>query len=333
MQTNGNRAGVLAVLLAALAACGGGAGASGVAAVQLQSTYSNPYVGETTHVGANPVDEHGITVPGVACAFLSSNPGVATIDVSSGAVAALSAGVTVITAACGGKAATMNITVRPNEVTLTIQKQGNGNGAVFANPPGTPNFVHGTSVQITATANPGSAFVAWGGACVGVAAPSACDLVMDADTTVTATFALSETFVSNTWSASLGTITDGIGCQYAISASGVLTLNVVENSNGTVSGTGTTTAHIGIVTVYTPPYDTCTSLPFDTSGSGNLVGNDTTLTASLASSGGGFTLAFTGTRSGTTITGSATIHETLKDGSGTSYPTSGATGSFSATKQ
>jgi len=100
-----------------------------------------------------------------------------------------------------------------------------------------------------------------------------------------------------------------------------------------VSGTGSTTAHIGIVTVYTPPYDTCTSLPFDTNGTGTLGGNDASLTASLASSGGGFTMAFTGTRTGTTITGSATIHETLKDGAGTSYPTSGATASFSATKQ
>ena len=230
MQMNGNRAGMVAGLLAAVVACGGGAGASGVATVQLQSTYSNPYVGETTHVGATPVDDHGITVPGVGCAFVSSNPGVATIDATTGAVAALSAGVTVITAACGGKAATMNLTVRPNEVTLTIEKQGTGNGAVFANPPGSPDFVHGTSIQITATANPGSTFVAWGGACVGVAAPSACDLVMDADTTVTATFALSEVFVSNTWSASLGTVTDAIGCRYAISAS----------SPGTATGRSTT---------------------------------------------------------------------------------------------
>lgn len=333
MKTMVNPAGLLAGLLAAAAGCGGGAGASGVAAVQLQSTNTNPYVGQTTHVGATPVDAHGIAVPGVACAFASSNPGVAAVDVSSGAVAALSAGVTVITASCGGKAATVNITVRPNVVSLTIQKQGNGNGAVFANPPGSPSFVPGTSVQVTATANPGSLFTAWGGACAGVAASGPCDLVLDADTTVTATFALSETFVSNTWSASLGTVTDGLGCQYAVSASGVLTLNVVENSNGTVSGTASTTAHINIVTVYTPPYDTCTSLPFDTSGSGNIGGNDASLTASLASSGGNFTFAFAGSRSGTTITGSATAGQTLRDGYGTAYPTSGSTGSFSATKQ
>jgi len=332
MKTIGNRMGAFVALFAALAACGGGSSASGVAAVQLQTTNANPYVGQTTHVGATPVDEHGITVPGISCGFLSSNPGVATVDPANGTVAALSAGVTVITAACGGKANTVSITVRPNEVSLTIQKQGNGNGAVFANPPGSPNFVPGTSVQVTATANPGSTFVAWGGACAGVAPDSACDLVMNDDTTVTATFSLSERFVSNTWSASLGTVTDGLGCQYAITASGVLTLNVIENSNGTVSGTASTTAHIGITTTYSPPYTTCTSLPFDTSGSGNLSGSDASLSASLASSGGNFTMSYSGTRSGTTIMGSATVHQTLRDGNGVAYPTSGSTGSFSATK-
>ena len=332
MKTIRHSSNVLVGLLAALAACGGSS-TSGVAAVQLQSTNTNPRVGETTHVGATPVDAHGITVQGVVCAFTSNSPGVAAIDATSGAVAALSVGVAVITATCGGKSATVDITVQPNEVTLTIQKQGNGNGAVFANPPGSPNFVPGTSIQITATANSGSIFSAWGGACAGVPSNSPCDLVMNADSTVTATFDLSETFVSNTWSASLGTVTDSIGCRYAISASGVMTLNVVENLNGTMSGTGSTTAHIGIVTVYTPPYDTCTAMPFDTSGTGNISGSDASFTASLSSSGGNFSMTFTGTRSGTTITGSATVSQTLRDGSGTAYPTSGTTGSFTATKQ
>jgi len=112
-----------------------------------------------------------------------------------------------------------------------------------------------------------------------------------------------------------------------------MTLNVVENLNGTMSGTGSTTAHIGIVTVYTPPYDTCTAMPFDTSGTGNISGSDASFTASLSSSGGNFGMTFTGTRSGTTINGSATVRQTLRDGSGTAYPTSGTTGSFTATKQ
>src|SRR2546428_5682947 len=111
MKTICNSSNVLVGLLAALAACGGGRGStSGVAAVQLQSTNTNPRVGETTHVSATPVDAHGITVPGVSCAFTSSSPGVAAIDATSGAVAALSVGVAVVTATCGGEPATVGLT-------------------------------------------------------------------------------------------------------------------------------------------------------------------------------------------------------------------------------
>jgi hypothetical protein len=238
-----------------------------------------------------------------------------------------------ITATCGGKQSSVAITVQPNEVTLTIQKAGNGDGAVFANPPGTPNYEPGTAVEITATANPNSIFVGWGGACAGVAANAPCDLVLDNDTNVVATFALPETFVSTTWNASLGSVTDSIGCQYSVSASGVLTFALVENSDGSVGGTASTNAHINIVNTYTPQYDTCTALPFDIAAMGPITGNDAQLDANLRSSGGSFTMSFAGTRNGTTITGSATVNETLRDGSGTPYPVSGGTGSFSATKQ
>src|SRR5258708_34957823 len=139
----------------------------------------------------------------------------------------------------------------------------------------------GTSVRVTATANPGSTFSAWGGACASTASTAPCDLVINADTTVDATFELSETFVSGTWNASLGSVTDGIGCRYSVSASGVLTLNVIDRTGGTPAGTGSTTAHIGIVTAYSPPYTTCTALPFDTSGTGNITGSDASLSVSL----------------------------------------------------
>ncbi len=321
------------LVIVALVACGGSGTEANVAAVQLQSTNTNPHVGETAHVGATPVDAGGVAVQGVACVFTSSSPGVAAVDVSNGTVSALSPGVTTITATCGGKAGAVDITVRPNEVTLTVQKQGNGGCGVFASPAGSPNYVPGTAVTVTATANAGSAFTAWGGACAGVASSSACDLVMDSDLTVIATFELSETFLSGTWNASLGSVTDGIGCQYSVSASGVLTLKVVERSNGTAAGSASTTAHINIVNTFAPAFTTCTALPFDTSGSGDISGSDANLSAPLASSGGNFTMTFTGTRSGTTINGSAAVHQTLRDGSGVAYPTSGNTGTFALTKQ
>ena len=321
------RVAVCAVLLAC-----GGAAHTPIASVQLQVTSTNPRVGDTSHVGATPVDAGGLTVQGVQCGFASSNPAIATVDPSNGTVTAISPGVATITAQCDDKHATVDITVRPKEVILTLQKQGTGNGALFASPAGTPNFEPGTSVTITATPNQGSAFTAWGGACVSTAAPAACTLALSGDTTVIATFDPSETFVSGTWSAPMGSVTDNIGCTYSVSASGVLTLGVVEKL-GSVTGTSGTTAHIGIVNTYSPPYTTCTALPFDTSGSGTLSGSDAALTSSLASSSGNFTMTFNGSRSGTTITGSATIHETLKDANGYAYPTSGTTANFSATKQ
>src|SRR6266567_2516932 len=296
---------VAVVLSFAVAACGGSANDATVASVQLQTTNGNPRVGETSHVGATPVDVHGIAVPGVTCGFVSSAPAVATLAIDTGAVTAISIGVATITATCGGKEATVDITVRPNTMRLTITKAGNGGGAVFASPAGTPDYDAGTSITITATANPGSAFVAWGGACAGSAATAPCTLVMDADKAVTATFGLSQTFVSGTWSKALGTVTDVIGCQYAISASGVLTMGVVENADGTVSGTSSTTAHIGIVTTYSPSYTTCTALPFDVTATGNIAGTDASLTATLASSNGNFTMTFTGARNASVITGTA----------------------------
>lgn len=330
MKPRSHSVGRFLVSLGLSLACGGGPKTAAVSSVQIQSTNATPFVGETTHVGATPVDAAGLPVQGVSCAFVSSSSAVATVDPANGSVVALSPGVATITASCGGKQASIQITVRPREVTLTVLKAGNGAGAVFVDPPGSPTWVPGTTVTVTATANSGSAFVGWQGACSGPA--TSCSLVLDRDQTVTATFDLSETFVSGTWSAGLGSVTDTIGCRYAISASGVMTLQVVE-SGGAVLGTGSTTAHIGIVTTYTPPYDTCTARPFDITGAGNLSGSDAALTAALASSGGSFNFSFSGVRSGTTITGSASVHETLKDGAGNSYPVSGTTASFTATRQ
>jgi hypothetical protein len=240
--------------------------------------------------------------------------------------------VALFAAACGSGHAGDVGAVRPNTVTLTITKQGDGNGAVFASPSGSGSlytYDTGTAVTLTATANPGSIFTGWGGACAGV---DPCNLVMNADTSVTATFRLLETFVSSTWNADLGSVANTSGCRYAVSASGVLTLQVVENS-GSVTGTGSTTAHINIVLTYAPPYTTCTASPFDTQGNGNITGNDANLNATLANSSGAFTFTFNGSRNGNTINGSAAVHETLHDSTGTAYSVSGNTGNFAAVKQ
>lgn len=395
------------VVAFSMAACGGTADAPAVSSVQLQCTYTNPYVGEVVHVGATPVNAGGVAVPGVACTFASGSPAIASVVAATGEVTAHAPGTATITATCGGKDASLDITVRPLSVALTITKLGSGSGAVFASPAGIPlntyapgtsvtltatavagstfigwgapcagtdpctlvmnanvtvtatftlkailainklgtgggvvlatpagsppnTYDPGTNVTLTATANAGSTFIGWGGACAGKAP---CILIMNSDTTVTATFSQVETFVSNSYAASLGSVTGDLGCRYAVSASGILTLEVVENADGTVSGNASSTPRIGIVTTYSPPFTTCTSLPFDVSATGAITGSDANLAAALASANGAFTMAFTGARSGTTITGSAVITQTLHDGAGTAYVLSGPTAPFTATKR
>lgn len=309
-----------------------------VASVQLQTTNGNPRVGQTTHVGATPVDAHGLQVQGVACAFTSSNPGVAAVDAASGGVSAISAGVATITATCGGKAATIDITVRPNTVTLTIQKQGTGNGAVFASPAGTPTYDLGTSVRVTSTPNPGSTFVAWGGACAAVAFSSPCDLVLNNDTTVTATFDLANTY-AGPYSGALGSLTGVCGCGYSRSVSGQLSLTLFKDSAGNVTGTGSAPTTVTTTVTYTPPATTCSGGSFTVTPTGPVSGTSSNLTATLTDGDPlrPYQLTFTGAWNATTVTGSATIsrifHSTGTCGPDQDFPQSATYGPLTLSKQ
>jgi hypothetical protein len=90
------------------------------------------------------------------------------------------------------KAVTATFTL--NSYPLSVGKDGNGSGAVASAPPGidcgedcTENYLYGTVVTLTATANGGSSFTSWTGACSGA---GACQVTMDAAKAVTATFML-----------------------------------------------------------------------------------------------------------------------------------------------
>ena len=79
---------------------------------------------------------------------------------------------------------------------LTVGKGGTGTGTVSSSPSGINcgptcvfSFDHGSLVTLTASADSGSAFKGWGGACTGT---GACEVTMDAAKEVTATFDLSE---------------------------------------------------------------------------------------------------------------------------------------------
>jgi len=228
-----------------------------VASVQITATVANPHVGEATILGATAVNAGGVQVPGVQCTMSSANPGILLI-VGEGGVwrgTGTSPGTVVVTAKCAGRENTIAITVRPLQVTLTVNKAGAGNGAVFVNPPGgTPNaapadavmgaglaasafigstYDAGTTVVITATALAGSTFSTWGGACAAGGAAT-CSLTLTSDKTVTATFALGDPTRIIALSGSLAFGTVNIG------QSASATFTITNNGNSTLTITGMT---------------------------------------------------------------------------------------------
>jgi hypothetical protein len=95
-----------------------------------------------------------------------------------------------------------NVTVFANfsgpDQMLTVTEAGSGSGTVTSAPAGincgsvcSYQFVTGTSVTLTATAQPGSAFNGWSGTCTGL--QKVCTLQMDTAHTVTASFIPTET--------------------------------------------------------------------------------------------------------------------------------------------
>ena len=87
------------------------------------------------------------------------------------------------------------IVVPPDLVTLTVGKQGSGTGIVTSDPAGINcgltcqfSYQRGTTVTLTAVPDLGSFFNDWhGGPCDNLSSPT-CQLVMDANQTVSAHF-------------------------------------------------------------------------------------------------------------------------------------------------
>jgi YD repeat-containing protein len=81
----------------------------------------------------------------------------------------------------------------PGQVTLTVQKAGDGTGTVTSSPAGidcgadcTQDYDQNTQVTLTANPDTGSTFAGWSGD--GCSGTDTCTVTMDTDTTVTATF-------------------------------------------------------------------------------------------------------------------------------------------------
>ena len=131
--------------------------------------------------------------------------------------------------------------------TLTVEKNGSGNGTVTSAPSGincggscTANFPTGNTVSLTANAAPGSTFVTWTGACSG---SGGCTLLLNSDQTVAAQFDLVPQFVTLTVNKSgggTGTVTDNTGaivcgftCQATYLQGTVITLTETPDPGST----------------------------------------------------------------------------------------------------
>lgn len=112
-------------------------------------------------------------------------------------------------------------TFTPNAYTLSLVVAGNQEGSIHAEPSGTDctdacdlTVEAGTTVDLTATANAGSLFMGWSGACTGK--EPTCSLPISGSASVTATFApasrLTVSKLGGSASALVGSLPTGISC-------------------------------------------------------------------------------------------------------------------------
>jgi alpha-tubulin suppressor-like RCC1 family protein len=194
--------------------------------------------------------------------WASSDSTVATIN-ATGLATAVGPGTTTITATSGTQTGTTSLNVTPRN-TLSVVREGVGNGTVASNPAGidcgstcSATYDQGATVTLSATPAAGSTFEGWGGACTGI---GQCTVTMSANAMVTASFGSSpvQTFT-------LAATRDGTGagevhfnpggyvcgttCTAAYQDGTVVTLTVVPGnmsvfagwSGGGCSGTGSCT--------------------------------------------------------------------------------------------
>ena len=127
--------------------------------------------------------------------------------------------------------ATFNLT-QAQQFTLTINYAGTGSGTATPNPGGL-TYAAGTVVMLTQSANTGSTFAGWSGACTGT---GSCSVTMNSNQSVTATFNLQQfTLTINNAGTGSGTVTPNpSGLTYA--AGTVVMLTQSANTGSTFAG-------------------------------------------------------------------------------------------------
>ena len=167
--------------------------------------------------------------------------------------------------------------------TLTVAKSGTGTGTVDTSPAGitcgstcSATYASGTSVALSATPNTGSTFTGWSGACTGT---GGCALVLDANKSATATFALSTAPTSTLTVSKSGTgtgtvtsspsgITCGSTCSASYNSGTSVTLTAAASFGSTFSGwsgacrgTGTCTVSMNAAKSATATFALSTATP------------------------------------------------------------------------
>lgn len=123
---------------------------------------------------------------------------------------------------------------------LRLLTSGSGSGGVAA-APAQQTYAAGTAVLLTATAYDGSGFAAWSGDCAGTVSP--CNLVMNADRTVTAQFEKLTKLSTDFWG-DFGRFTNYDTCAWDGELAGSLAASYFVRTDGTVGGTATAQVNI-----------------------------------------------------------------------------------------
>ena len=164
--------------------------------------------------------------------------------------------------------------------TVTVVPAGNGAGAVTATPgtlscPGTcaVSLDEGTQLTLTAAAQSGSVFLGWSGS--GCTGTGPCDITVNADQIVTATFGLDLSLVVTKTGSGTGTVTSsptgitcGADCSKVFSPGSVVTLTAVAASDshfagwtgGACTGTGTCAVTVNAAMMVEARFDTLCTL-------------------------------------------------------------------------
>src|SRR5690606_6029220 len=122
------------------------------------------------------------------------------LDISTVAATAGPKDVTVTNPDGQSSTGTSLFSVTPAMWDLAVAKAGAGSGTVSSSPAGitcgvdcTETYTANTLVSLSATPATGSVFTGWSGACTGT---GSCDVTMDSNKTVTATFGIQQSTLS-----------------------------------------------------------------------------------------------------------------------------------------